>query len=142
MAAINPPFLYGPSAPGFPPSTTSSSLGTNGFVYSLLEGKLSPIVSPNLCDIRDTARAHVDALLAVYADIIKANQPQRFLVGAPFQWKESVEYLESADAGLPEDTRKRLPSKEARDGLAPYPDRSRLLIRLGEASSWIARLAE
>ncbi|KAE9389448.1 NAD(P)-binding protein [Gymnopus androsaceus JB14] len=121
MAALNPPFLYGPSAPGFPPSTSASSLGTNGFVYSLLGGKFPPIVSPNFCDVRDAARAHVAALLAVHADIIKANQPQRFLVGAPFQWKEAVEYLESDDAGLPEEIRKRLPSKEARDGLAPYP---------------------
>ncbi|KAE9388699.1 NAD(P)-binding protein, partial [Gymnopus androsaceus JB14] len=121
MAAINPPFLYGPSALGFPPSTSSSSLGTNGFVYSLLGGKFPPFVSPTFCDVRDAARAHVAALLAVHADTIKANQPQRFLVGAPFQWKEAVEYLESDDAGLPEEIKKRLPSKEARDGLAPYP---------------------
>ncbi|KAE9389446.1 NAD(P)-binding protein [Gymnopus androsaceus JB14] len=99
MAALNPPFLFGPSAPGFPPSTSSSNLGANGFVYSLLEGKFPPIALPTFCDVRDTARAHVAALLAVHADTIKANQPQRFLVGAPFQWKEA----------------------EARDGLAPYP---------------------
>ncbi|KAE9389447.1 NAD(P)-binding protein [Gymnopus androsaceus JB14] len=121
MAAINPPFLYGPSAPGFPPSTSASSLGTNGFVYSLLGGKFPPAILPTFCDVRDTAEAHVAALLAVHADTIKANQPQRFLVGAPFQWKEAVEYLDSDDAGLPEEIRKRLPSKEARDGLAPYP---------------------
>ncbi|KAF5390052.1 hypothetical protein D9757_003795 [Collybiopsis confluens] len=121
IATINPPFIYGPTATGFPPTTGQASLGTNGTVYTLLTGKLPPVGSPLFCDVRDAAKAHVAALLAVQADTIKPNEPQRFLVcGGSFHWKDAVEYLVQ-DAGVPDEVKRRLPSREELDKAVPFP---------------------
>ncbi|KIK70128.1 hypothetical protein GYMLUDRAFT_34595 [Collybiopsis luxurians FD-317 M1] len=120
IATINPPFLYGPSSAGFPPTNGEASLGTNAFVYTLLKGKL-PNAAPQFCDVRDAAKAHVAALLAVKANTIKPNEPQRFLVsGGTFHWKDAAEYL-SEDAGVPEEVKRRLPSKDELSHAAPFP---------------------
>ena len=44
-------------------------------------------------------------MLAIKANTIKPNEPQRFLVsGGTFHWKDAAEYL-SQDAGVPEEVR-------------------------------------
>ncbi|KAJ4466295.1 NAD-P-binding protein [Lentinula aciculospora] len=121
LATINPPLVYGPTAPNFPPPPSASSLGTNRFIYALLNGQIPPLLPPQFCDVRDVANAHVAALLAVQGDTIKVNLPERFLVGAgAFHWKEAAEYLVNAK-NLSYEVKAKLPPKEERDALPPFP---------------------
>ncbi|KAF8640263.1 hypothetical protein AX16_010158 [Volvariella volvacea WC 439] len=84
LAVINPPFLFGPYVPHFP---VPASLGPNGWIYSLLQGKQPYPVPPGFVDIRDCARAHVAALELSLLDTPKYVardrqflQQKRFLV--------------------------------------------------------------
>ncbi len=92
---VNPPFIYGPVNPQFPPAMPDN-LGVNRMVYSLISGESGrplPIqLPPFYCDVRDVARAHVKALTL---DPLETPEKKRFIVsGGHFTWKEAVEYLE------------------------------------------------
>jgi nucleoside-diphosphate-sugar epimerase len=90
-------------------------------VFALLNGNILPQAMPFFSDVRDIAKAHVTALEAVRAGTIKQNEPQRFLTnGGSFHWKDVAEYL-AEDRDIPEEIKKKLPSKEARDSAAPFP---------------------
>ncbi|KAF8828359.1 hypothetical protein F5879DRAFT_978873 [Lentinula edodes] len=120
LATVNPPFIYGPTAVNFPPPT-STSLGSNVFIYLLLTGKLPPLLPPHFCDVRDVAKAHVAALLAVQGGLIEAGHPERFLIsGGAFHWKEAADYLQNAK-GLSDDVKAKLPSREERDASSQFP---------------------
>lgn len=108
-AVVNPPFIYGPIAAGFP-TPDITELGTNRMLYSLIAGKpgraLPPQIPPLFCDVRDVARAHVAALKAGSS----ANgRSKRYLIsGGVLTWKEATEHL----AKTFPDLQQRLPSTE------------------------------
>ncbi|KAJ7813126.1 NAD-P-binding protein [Mycena olivaceomarginata] len=95
LATVNPPFVYGPPAPGFL-KLDVTRLGSNGMMYALIAGEpgrdFFPQMAPFYCDVRDVARAH--------------DQKRFLLSGGTFTWKEAAEYLESARPDLKD----RLPS--------------------------------
>lgn len=62
---MNPPFLYGPFAPGFSiPEPKYGALSTNLYILRLLDPNGSFPISSSYIDVRDVARAHVAALRA------------------------------------------------------------------------------
>ncbi|RDB30855.1 hypothetical protein Hypma_005979 [Hypsizygus marmoreus] len=88
LCTINPPFIYGPFAPGFPPPSNPQALGTNGLLYVPLTGVYPPPgFPPFFCDVRDVARAHVAALA-------KGGRGKRYLVsGGKFTWADAVAFI-------------------------------------------------
>ncbi|KAF8066905.1 hypothetical protein FPV67DRAFT_1214771 [Lyophyllum atratum] len=111
LSTINPPFIYGPLAPGFP-APTLPQLGSNRLIYSLISGKpgrrLPPQLPPLFCDVRDVARAHVSAL-RVSGTPPSGRVLKRYLIsGGAFTWKQAVEHLAQARPEL----RGRLPGTE------------------------------
>ncbi|KAG6840383.1 hypothetical protein C0991_007044 [Blastosporella zonata] len=105
LTTINPPFIYGPIAPEFPPPRVNE-LTTNRMVYAVISGSFPEQLAPLFCDIRDVARAHVAALERT----AKSSIPRkRYLVcGGAFTWKDMVEHLAKV---MPE-LRPRLPAPE------------------------------
>lgn len=94
LATINSPFLFGPSAPGFPVQT-NAGLGTNRWIYALIageKGRPMPMqFPPFFCDVRDVAQAHVNALNVPATSIL---EDKRFLIsGGAFTWKQAVELI-------------------------------------------------
>ncbi|KAJ7591559.1 hypothetical protein C8J56DRAFT_825747 [Mycena floridula] len=107
LASINPPFIYGPPAPGFKYERTR--LGSNNMLYSLVAGAPGRDLYPQYCpfytDVRDVARAHIRCLKA--PKVSGDPQQKRFLLSAGhFTWKQAAEYLEKARPDLKD----RLPS--------------------------------
>jgi nucleoside-diphosphate-sugar epimerase len=119
---VNPPFIYGPFAVGFP-TPTSDRLGVNRLLNLLLNGTLPPPLPPFFCDVRDVAVAHVAAL-----DIGPTRLKKRFLVcGGSFTWKDAIEHLSNARP----DIKARLPSPDA----TPSPKGMLSTIDVSRASS-------
>ncbi|KAG6916179.1 putative secondary metabolism biosynthetic enzyme [Tephrocybe rancida] len=112
LTTLNPPFIYGPLAPGFPPPRVTE-LGTLGLIYAALSGELPLEVGPLFCDIRDVARAHVAAFEST-ATPTSGNRKRYLVCGGIFTWKDMVEYLGKAHPEL----RPRLPSL---DKFQPLP---------------------
>jgi len=112
IATINPPFVYGPGASKFPRPGSAGGMGTNRLIYMLLCGRLPPsVLPPYFCDVRDVARAHVQAL----SILPTLNQPERFLIsGGVLVWKDAAEYLAETMPHL----KSRIPSLE---GAASFP---------------------
>ncbi|KAK7017652.1 NAD(P)-binding protein [Favolaschia claudopus] len=118
LTTINPPFIYGPPHPDFPP-VQRTRLGTNGMVYALIAGEpgraLPPLLSPFFCDVRDVALAHSRSLKVGLVDNGNVRVQKRFLVcGGWFTWKEAAEYVTVAHEHL----KNRLP---ALDTAKPLP---------------------
>lgn len=94
LSTINPPFIYGPFAAGFP-APSVNELSTNRMPYALIAGKpgqLPPQRSPLFCDVRDVARAHVSAL-KLPGKPASGNIKRYLLCGGVFTWKEAAEHL-------------------------------------------------
>ncbi|KAG6916180.1 hypothetical protein DXG01_008110 [Tephrocybe rancida] len=104
LTTVNPPFIYGPIAPGFP-APRATELGTSRFIYAALSGTFPMQVAPLFCDVRDTARAHV-AAFERHAAPTSINRKRYLICGGVFTWKDMVEHLGKA---LPE-LRPRLPT--------------------------------
>jgi nucleoside-diphosphate-sugar epimerase len=63
ITAVNPPYLYGPFAPGFKiPKPDYAAISTNLRIYQFLTPKGTFGQSPGYADVRDVARIHVEAL--------------------------------------------------------------------------------
>ncbi|KNZ79678.1 Putative uncharacterized oxidoreductase, partial [Termitomyces sp. J132] len=105
LSTINPPFIYGPLAPGFPPPRLND-LGANSMVYAVISGTFPYQLPPLFCDVRDVARAHVAAF---ECSGTPSSTVRRYLIsGGAFTWKDAAKHLAKA---LPE-LRTRLPPLE------------------------------
>lgn len=94
LATINPPFIYGPKAEGFP-HPSPGALGTNGLVYALIKGEpgrpLPLQLPPFFSDVRDVAKAHVAALKVENSAL---GKNKRYLIsGGLFTWRQATEYI-------------------------------------------------
>jgi nucleoside-diphosphate-sugar epimerase len=128
---VNPPFIYGPFVPHFPiPPVTS--LGSNRFVYALLNGRVPPPLPPPYCDVRDVARAHVAALKI--SPKLPAQDKRILTSGGLMLWKEATQYLAETQPEL----KTRLPTMESfpPDGKASTIDVTRAKDLLG-IESWV-----
>jgi len=108
LCTINPPFIFGPPHPDFPP-VERERLGTNGMIYALINGEpgrdMPPQFAPFYCDVRDVAMAHVRSL---NAKPLENGQKRLLVCGGSFMWKEAVEHLNATRPDL----KHRLPSPE------------------------------
>ncbi|KAF8661632.1 hypothetical protein AX16_001274 [Volvariella volvacea WC 439] len=104
LTTFLPTSLFGPYAPHFTlphPDIMTSSL----YIYTILNEQVPPSFMPNYMDIRDAAKAHIQALelASVYCnfganvkldDVILKLQDKRILVNAGvYTWAQAVEYL-------------------------------------------------
>jgi nucleoside-diphosphate-sugar epimerase len=81
---VNPPFLYGPFAPGFSiPDLNYGALSTNAYIYRLLDPAGSYPGSPYYSDVRDVARAHVAALTSPPESSVGRK---RILIASPYDF--------------------------------------------------------
>ncbi|KAF7969871.1 hypothetical protein HWV62_25653 [Athelia sp. TMB] len=91
ITTVNPPFIFGPFAPGFSvPEPNFSALSTAMYIYRLLDpaGGFPPC---GFVDVRDLARAHVAALAAPRLPALR----KRLLIASPydFNWKDGAAYI-------------------------------------------------
>ncbi|KAI0055423.1 NAD-P-binding protein [Artomyces pyxidatus] len=114
IAAIYPPFLWGPSGRG--QVLDGPTAGTNSIVYSLIngpKGRPVPAVSAIATFINniDAARAHVNAL-----KLPKSDKPKRIVPNAgEYTWVQAVRYLEKTRPELKD----RLPVVEGEGPAVP-----------------------
>jgi len=84
ITTLNPPFIYGPFAPGFSiPDLNYGALSTNAFIYGLLDPAGSYPGSPYYIDVRDVARAHVAALTSPPESSVGRK---RMLIASPYDF--------------------------------------------------------
>ncbi|EMD37317.1 hypothetical protein CERSUDRAFT_123310 [Gelatoporia subvermispora B] len=92
ITSVNPPFFYGPFAPGFrAPEAKLSSLSTNSLIYKLLVdgAPLNRLLA--WVDVRDVARA---CILALYSPPTSQVGRKRILLsGEWWGFKQAAEYL-------------------------------------------------
>ncbi|KAI0954167.1 hypothetical protein AcV7_007478 [Taiwanofungus camphoratus] len=91
VVTINPPFFFGPFAPGFQaPDAKLSTLSTNTFIYTLLDptGK-PPIAFGAGVDIRDV----VSCLINAVTSLPNASRKRILISGEWFSWKDAVDYI-------------------------------------------------
>ncbi|KAF7975887.1 hypothetical protein HWV62_8297 [Athelia sp. TMB] len=91
ITTLNPPFIFGPFAPGFSvPEPNLQALSTTRHIYRLLDpaGGFPPC---GFVDVRDLARAHVAALNAPRIPAVR----KRLVIASPydFNWKDGVAYI-------------------------------------------------
>ncbi|EMD37595.1 hypothetical protein CERSUDRAFT_154320 [Gelatoporia subvermispora B] len=92
ITSVNPPFFYGPFAPGFrAPEGNISSLSTNAFIYQLLNDGQPLAQLPAWVDVRDVAKACVLALSSSPAS--KVGRKRILLSGEWWGFKQAAEYL-------------------------------------------------
>ena len=95
--SVNPPYLFGPFAPGFRiPKPDYGALSTNLFFYHLLsrKGRAFPS-SPGSADVRDVARIHVEALSSpLEASVGRKRLP----IASPYDGNYTEAVLFVADA--------------------------------------------
>lgn len=91
-SSVNPPILYGPLAPGYRnPDAKISALSSNSFLYDLLRRDGPAPISPAYLDVRDAARALVNALDS--APTAEVGPKRIVLSGEWFSAKDAVEYI-------------------------------------------------
>ncbi|KIM83315.1 hypothetical protein PILCRDRAFT_440081 [Piloderma croceum F 1598] len=82
ITTLNPPFFYGPFAPGFTiPELNYGALTTDAYIYRLLDPAGSYPSSPYYIDVRDVARAHVAALTSPPESSVGRK---RLLIASPY----------------------------------------------------------
>ncbi|PCH36133.1 NAD(P)-binding protein [Wolfiporia cocos MD-104 SS10] len=88
---VNPPFLYGPFAPGYRiPEPKLGALGSNAFMYPLLIPSAKPLEwCSRGVDVRDVAQAMINAL-SVPSNV---GRKRMLLTAEWFSWKDAVEYI-------------------------------------------------
>lgn len=99
MLTVNPPFFYGPFAPGWSnPNGSLAALSTNAHVYNLIHTDdiatdlPLPIGRPGHVDVRDVARAVVLSLTAPKTS--QVGRKRLIMAGDEwFNWKEAGEYI-------------------------------------------------
>ncbi|OCH89859.1 NAD(P)-binding protein [Obba rivulosa] len=92
IISLNPPFFYGPFAPGFrAPEANFSELSTNEFIYQLLLDGQPLHKLPAWVDVRDVARACVLGLSSPPAS--KVGRKRILLCGGWWGFRDAAEYL-------------------------------------------------
>ncbi|PCH36131.1 NAD(P)-binding protein [Wolfiporia cocos MD-104 SS10] len=88
--AVNPPFLYGPFAPGYrTPEPNLNALGSNSFIYGLLSPSAKPSEWSRGVDVRDVAQAMINAL----STPSNVGRKRILLTAEWYSWKDAVEYI-------------------------------------------------
>ncbi len=89
---VNPPFFYGPFAPGFRnPDAKIAALSTNYQIYDLIRSD-GPAPAPSFIDVRNVARGLVNALDAPPSS--QVGRKRIIMSGEWFSAKDAIEYLE------------------------------------------------
>lgn len=101
ITVLNPPYLFGPFAPGFRvPKPDYGALSTNLHIYHMLtrKGRAFPLI-PASADIRDVARMHVGALNSPLESSIGRK---RVPISSPYDgnYKEAVQFVAAAHPNL------------------------------------------
>ncbi|OCH87048.1 NAD-P-binding protein [Obba rivulosa] len=135
VTAFNPPFLYGPFAPGFrAPEANLSSLSTNAYVYQLLQPNEGLPRGPRFTDVRDVARGCVNALTS--PTTAEVGRKRILVTGEWFSFHEAVEYI----AEVRPELRARLNKAAFSAGPAPRNwidnTRAREVVGLREMTPW------
>jgi len=96
VLTVNPPFFYGPFAPGWSTAPGSlSSFSTNTHIYNLIHTSESldlPIGVPGYVDVRDVARALVLSLTAPKTS--QVGRKRLLMAGNDwFNWKDAGDYI-------------------------------------------------
>ena len=112
FTTIVPPAIFGPFVPHFPNSQNRTALGTNDFVYTLLTGgpegqnTYPPVAIGHMVDVRDVAKAHVQALSV---SPVSAINKRLLISSGTFTWKATADLIRTARPELAS----RLPSESA-----------------------------
>jgi nucleoside-diphosphate-sugar epimerase len=99
FTTIVPPVIFGPFVPHFPNSTDRRALGTNNFVYSLLTGgpdgpnTYPPVAIGHIVDVRDVAKAHVQALSASH---VSGTNKRLLISSGTFTWEATADLIRTA----------------------------------------------
>ena len=92
VIVVNPPFFYGPFAPGWSnPEGSRSALSTNAMLYDLLRQDGPLPKRPTYIDVRDVARSLVNALDAPPTS--QVGRKRILMTGEWFSAYEAVGYL-------------------------------------------------
>ncbi|TFK61592.1 NAD(P)-binding protein [Pluteus cervinus] len=95
ITTILPSYVFGPYVKYFPYPSSPSKLGSNSYIYRLMTGQLpGPLVPPYCVDVRDVAKAHVNAALLPRPESRHDVEENRFLV-SPWTYtrKDAITYL-------------------------------------------------
>ena len=89
---MNPPFFYGPFAPGWSnPEASRSALSTNEMLYDLLRPNGPLPRRPSYIDVRDVARSLVNALRAPPTS--EVGRKRIIVIGESMPWLDVVLHL-------------------------------------------------
>jgi len=92
IATIHPGYVIGPYPKTFPLPTSVSGLGTNDFVYGIINKGEVPFAPNWIVDVRDVAKGHVLALEKL--PTLPADDVKRFSINNVTQpWAKVAEYL-------------------------------------------------
>jgi nucleoside-diphosphate-sugar epimerase len=100
ITAVNPPYLFGPFAPGFLiPKPDYATISTNIHLYQLLSPKGTFPKGPGSVDVRDVARIHVEAL---HSPPESSVGRKRLIVSSPYDtnYKQALQYVVEAHPEL------------------------------------------
>jgi len=92
VTTVNPPFFFGPFAPGYRnPTASISALSTNSMIYNFIrpEGGIPP--HPSHIDVRDVARGLVAALRSPPTS--QVGRKRILMSGEWFSPKDAVDYI-------------------------------------------------
>lgn len=135
VIVVNPPFFYGPFAPGWSnPEGSRSALSTNAMLYDLLcqDGPLPK--RPTYIDVRDVARSLVNALDAPSTS--QVGRKRILMTGEWFSAYEAVGYLSEVRPEL----RERMSKEAKRPTEKPVTKisnaRAKEVLRLDEVTPW------
>ncbi|KAF8642472.1 hypothetical protein AX16_009473 [Volvariella volvacea WC 439] len=92
VATILPVYVFGPFAEPFPfPTPAALALGTNGYIWNIINSRVPHQGPPFFVDVRDVAKAHVRALSVPPSPTPEAK---RFMVNAgKYTWKQATQYI-------------------------------------------------
>ncbi|KAF5365219.1 hypothetical protein D9758_005449 [Tetrapyrgos nigripes] len=99
ITMICPPFIYGPSPPGyeeFMSEPDPAPLGSNTHIYALIGGKNCEIPAfPGYADLGDVARAHMLALHSIHQSAVSDRKIKRLAFASPnpSSWREALKYI-------------------------------------------------
>ncbi|KAF9567222.1 NAD(P)-binding protein [Agrocybe pediades] len=113
VVTIHPGYVIGPYSRTFPLPTAVANMGTNDFIFKMINKGEIPFAPNWIVDVRDVARGHVLALEKL--DTLPADDLKRFVINAVLQpWSKAAEHLkktrpEVADRIIPLEEVKPLP---------------------------------
>ncbi|KAF8154863.1 hypothetical protein B0H34DRAFT_540865 [Crassisporium funariophilum] len=98
VRTVLPGYAIGPYPKTFPLPTSQSTLGTNDYLYGILNNGQPPIAPNWIVDVRDVAKGHILTLLASLPPISstssKCEEGRRFIInGCTYTWKDAAVHL-------------------------------------------------